>query len=101
MLRPLTIAVVLVLAGLGLVVWGRSFGGWDQAWRVEVGAALGLLGPLVYLEELLRTTLSRDLRESVVSFGLIRRLLPADPTAQGSSTRSSGAFASEGAAAKW
>lgn len=77
--RRWIVAIGLLFMGAALVVWGRAFDGWDQAWRVEVGAALGLLGPLYFFEELLRTRvveLSRLAAESASSYGLIRKLLP-------------------------
>lgn len=75
-----TIAISLVILGVGLILWAENKNDWAQAWRIEVGAAIALLGPLYLLEELLRSrveALSRDMRESVQSYGLIRRLLPA------------------------
>lgn len=74
------IAVALLMVGAALVLWGREFDGWDQSWRVEVGAAIGLLAPLYFAEELLRSRLaelSRLASESAMSYGLIRRVLPA------------------------
>jgi hypothetical protein len=74
------IAAVVTLLGVGLILWAESHDDWAQAWRVEIGAALALLGPLYLLEELLRSRveeLSSKLRESVQGYGLIRRLVPA------------------------
>ena len=81
LLRPLQwlIAATLLALGAALVVWGRDFEGWDQAWRVEIGAALALLGPLYFAEELLRrrvAELSQLASESTLSYGALRRLLP-------------------------
>ena len=73
------VSAALVVAGAALVLWAKDMDGWSQAWRVEVGAAVALLGPIYFLEELLRgrvDTLSQLVDESVQSYGLIRRLLP-------------------------
>jgi hypothetical protein len=74
------VSALLIVVGTALVWWAKDKDGWSQAWRVEIGAAIALLGPLYFLEEVLRgrvETLTRLLEESARSYGLIRRLLPA------------------------
>jgi hypothetical protein len=74
-----SVAALLVVVGIALVLCAKSMDGWSQAWRIEVGAAIGLLGPLYFLEDLLRgrvEALTRQLEESAQSYGMIRRLLP-------------------------
>jgi hypothetical protein len=73
-------AIALFAVGVGLVIWAKHFDGWDQAWRLDAGVAVGLLAPLYFAEELLREhvkALSRTASESATSYGLLRRLLPA------------------------
>lgn len=75
------ISASLLAAGIVLVISAKREEGWDQAWRVEVGAAIALLGPLYFIEELLRSRvalLEERLNELRKSYGLIRRLLPQD-----------------------
>jgi hypothetical protein len=73
-------AVLLFAAGVAVVFWGRHFDGWDEAWRVDAGVAIGLLAPLYFAEDLLRQhlkALSRTASEAVTAFGVLRRLVPA------------------------
>jgi len=73
------ISVGLLAAGVLLVLSARAEDGWAQAWRVEVGAAIGLLGPLFFIEELLRSrvaSLEERFSELRKSYGLIRQVLP-------------------------
>lgn len=69
----------LLAAGLVLIISAKTEDGWAQAWRVEAGAALGLLGPIYFIEELLRSrvaSLEKRLGEFQKSYGLIRQVLP-------------------------
>jgi hypothetical protein len=73
----------LPLAGTLFVLWAAGEEGWAQAWRIEVGAAIGLLGPFYFVEELLRSrvaSLEERVGELRTSYGLVRSLLPAGDT---------------------
>jgi hypothetical protein len=50
----LIISALLMLGGSAFVLSARGVDGWSQPWRIEVGTALALLGPLLFMEELLR-----------------------------------------------
>ena len=58
------------------LVWSaRGADGWSQSALTEVGAAIALLGPLVFLEELLRGSvkqLSQLLKDSEPSYVEVR-----------------------------
>jgi hypothetical protein len=74
----LIISALLTLGGSALVWSARGVDGWSQSWRVEVGTAIALLGPLFLLEELLRGSvkeLSQRLKEYERSYVEIRRQL--------------------------
>ncbi|GIE97651.1 hypothetical protein Ari01nite_51160 [Paractinoplanes rishiriensis] len=73
------ISAVLLIAGVVLVLWAKNEDGWEQAWRVEVGAAIALLGPLFFIEEMLRSrvvSLEEKFDQLRKSYGLMRGLLP-------------------------
>ncbi len=73
------VSVLLVLGGSALVWSARGQDGWSQSWRIEVGTALALLGPLYFLEELLRGSvkeLSQLLKESERAYLEVRSQLP-------------------------
>jgi hypothetical protein len=73
------VAALLILGGSALVWSAKSQDGWSQSWRVEVGTALALLGPLYFLEELLRRDvkgLTKQLMESELTYAAVRSQLP-------------------------
>jgi hypothetical protein len=76
------VLVLAILVGLVLVLLARGQDGWSQSALIELGAAILLLGPLVFLEELLRGDvkgLSKQLMESERSYAAVRGQLPLSP----------------------
>lgn len=86
----LIISALLILVGSPLVWSARGADGWSQSALIEVGAAIALLGPLVFLEELLPGSvkqLSQLLKKSERSYVEVRSQLPTGVSERANWTR--------------
>lgn len=81
------VGVALFGAGVALTVHAGSQSGWTQAWQLQVGSSIALLGPFIYLEEYLTreisgrvsTEVARQLRDYADLYRRLRELLPPGP----------------------
>lgn len=77
--RRWIVSVLLLLFGLALVWLAKGQDGWSQSALIELGAAIALLGPLYFLEELLQGSvkkLSQQVEDAQRSYAAVRSQLP-------------------------